>query len=68
MSDFAFLRSTGINTARLPIGFWSLGPSFCAGTPFEDVSKVYANSWSRVLRAIKTAGEDGIGVRVNGRE
>ena len=64
-SDFAYLRSIGINTIRLPIGYWTLGPSFCAGTPFEDVSDVYANSWPRVLRAIKTAEKYGIGVLVD---
>lgn len=64
-SDFAYLRSIGINTVRLPIGFWSLGPSFCQGTPFEDVSDVYVNSWPRVLQAIKTAEGYGIGVLID---
>ncbi|KAF8308871.1 glycoside hydrolase [Clavulina sp. PMI_390] len=64
-SDFAYLRSIGINTVRLPIGFWSLGPSFMQGTPFEDVAQVYMNSWPRVLQAIKTAELYGIGVLVD---
>lgn len=64
-SDFAYLRSIGINTVRLPIGFWSLGPSFCVGTPFEDVGDVYTNSWPRVLQAIKTAEGYGIGVLID---
>jgi glucan 1,3-beta-glucosidase len=64
-TDFAYLHSIGINTVRLPIGYWSLGPQFCVGTAFEDVMSVYGNSWKRVLRAINTAGAYGIGVLVD---
>ena len=44
---------------------WSLGPSFCAGTPFESVSEVYINAWPRILRAINTAAKYDIGVLVD---
>lgn len=64
-SDFQYLASIGINTVRLPIGYWSLGPDFCQGTPFEPVAEVYQNSWSRVVRAINMAAESGIGVLVD---
>lgn len=64
-SDFQYLASIGINTVRLPIGYWSLGPLYCKDTPFEPVANVYANSWSRVVRAINWAGEAGIGVLVD---
>ncbi|KAL1749229.1 glycoside hydrolase superfamily [Schizophyllum fasciatum] len=64
-ADFEYLASIGINTVRLPIGYWSLGPTFTAGTPFQDVSDVYANSWPRIVRAINMAGEAGIGVLVD---
>ena len=64
-SDFEYLASIGINTVRLPIGYWSLGPVYCQGTPFEPVADVYTNSWSRVLRAINWAGEAGVGVLVD---
>lgn len=64
-SDFEYLASIGINTVRLPIGYWSLGPQFCQGTPFENVSNVYENSWQRVTRAISMAGQAGIGVLVD---
>lgn len=64
-SDFEYLASIGINTVRLPIGYWSLGPQFCEGTPFENVSDVYENSWPRVTRAISMAGQAGIGVLVD---
>lgn len=64
-ADFKWLRGVGINTVRLPIGYWSLGPSFCAGTPFEPVADVYTNAWPRVLRAINTAAKYGLGVLVD---
>lgn len=64
-SDFQYLSSIGINTVRLPIGYWSLGPNFCQGTPFEPVSTVYSNAWSRVVRAINMAADSGIGVLVD---
>ncbi|KJA20294.1 glycoside hydrolase family 5 protein [Hypholoma sublateritium FD-334 SS-4] len=61
-SDFNYLASIGINTVRLPIGYWTLGPNFTAGTAFEDVGQAYANSWPRVLRAINQAAHANIGV------
>ncbi|KAI5124592.1 hypothetical protein M0805_003109 [Coniferiporia weirii] len=64
-SDFEYLASIGINTVRLPIGYWSLGPVYCQGTPFEQYADVYTNSWSRVVRAINWADEAGIGVLVD---
>lgn len=64
-ADFAYLRSIGINTVRIPIGFWSLGPEWCDGTPFEDVRDVYEESWPRVLRAVKIAEGYGIGVLID---
>ena len=64
-SDFQYLASIGINTVRLPIGYWSLGPMYCQGTPFEPFADVYTNAWSRVVRAINWAGESGIGVLVD---
>ncbi|KAJ8078677.1 Glucan 1,3-beta-glucosidase 3 [Marasmius tenuissimus] len=63
--DFDYLASIGINTIRLPIGYWSLGPAFCQDTPFQEVSQVYANSWNRVLRAISMAEKAGLGVLVD---
>ena len=61
-SDFYYLSGIGINTVRLPIGYWNLGPKFVQGTPFEAVSDVYANAWPRVLRAVNQAGNAGLGV------
>lgn len=64
-ADFQHLSSIGINTVRLPIGYWSLGPQWCKGTDFEPVANVYQNSWPRVLRAIQWASEFSIGVLID---
>lgn len=64
-ADFEYLASIGINTVRLPIGYWSLGPDFCQDTPFSGVADVYQNSWGRVIRAINMAAESGLGVLVD---
>ena len=63
--DFKYLASIGINTVRLPIGYWNLGPLYCHNTPFEAVSNVYQNSWPRIVRAINMAADAGIGVLVD---
>lgn len=64
-SDFDYLSRIGINTVRLPIGYWNLGPDFTKGTPFENVAPVYQNSWPRVKRAINMANDAGLGVLVD---
>ncbi|KAF9264776.1 glycoside hydrolase family 5 protein, partial [Marasmius fiardii PR-910] len=64
-SDFYYLASIGINTVRLPIGYWSLGPVFCQDTPFQKVSQVYGGSWDRVLNSIKMAENAGLGILVD---
>ncbi|KAK0228429.1 glycoside hydrolase superfamily [Armillaria fumosa] len=64
-ADFEYLASLGINTVRLPIGYWNLGPSFCTGTPFAAVAAVYENAWPRVVRAIGWGLLYGIGVLVD---
>ncbi|KAJ3726080.1 glycoside hydrolase superfamily [Lentinula raphanica] len=63
--DFNYLASIGINTVRLPIGYWSLGPNFLQGTPFANVSSVYENAWAHVVRAINMADISGIAVLVD---
>ncbi|KAH7915012.1 glycoside hydrolase superfamily [Hygrophoropsis aurantiaca] len=61
-TDFDYLASIGINTVRLPVGYWTFGPSYCVDTPFAPFSDIYQNSWPRVLRAINMASQSGIGV------
>ncbi|TFK27355.1 cytoplasm protein [Coprinopsis marcescibilis] len=64
-SDFKYLSNVGINTVRLPIGYWNLGPDFVKGTDYENASEVYQNSWPRVVRTINLAGQYGLGVLVD---
>lgn len=63
--DFNYLASIGINTVRLPIGYWSLGPNFVQDTPFANVSSVYENAWPHVVRAINMAELSNIAVIVD---
>lgn len=63
--DFFYLASIGINTVRLPVGFWHLGPQFCADTVFSDVGHVYENAWNRILHAINMAADAGVGVLID---
>ena len=64
-SDMDYLAGIGINTVRLPIGYWNLGPEYCRGTSYDQISSVYQNSWPRVKRAINMAGKSGLGVLVD---
>jgi len=50
---------------RLPIGYFTLGPSFCKGTPFDKVSAVYTNAWSSVRSLVSRCSAHGIGVLVD---
>lgn len=50
---------------RVPIGYWSLGPAFLQGTPFEKYASVYTNAWARVVRAINAAEKYKIGVLID---
>jgi aryl-phospho-beta-D-glucosidase BglC (GH1 family) len=63
--DFAWLQKIGINTVRVPIGYWSLGVNYCLDTPFQNIAEVYEKSWSRVLRAISWASKYNIGVLID---
>lgn len=64
-ADFDYLAMIGINTVRLPIGFWSLGSAFCKETAFDSVSDVYKYAWPRVVHAINMANNAGLGVLVD---
>ena len=64
-TDFERLAAIGINTVRLPIGYWNLPSQYSKNTPFESVSDVYQNSWQHVLKAINMAANVSIGVLVD---
>ena len=65
--DMEFLINEAFcNTIRLPIGYYTLGPEFCSGTPFEgEPSQVYRNAWSHVLHTCNKLAEAGIGVLID---
>ncbi|PWN20541.1 glycoside hydrolase [Microstroma glucosiphilum] len=60
--DFAYLASRGVNTVRIPIGYWSVGSYYCANSSFSPYAAVYENSWKYVGRAINWAAKYDIGV------
>ncbi|RPD60333.1 glycoside hydrolase [Lentinus tigrinus ALCF2SS1-7] len=63
--DWAWLAGRGINTVRIPIGYYHLcgaDPSVLRGTDFADLGQIFAGAWSRVTHALATASQHGIGV------
>ena len=65
MTDFKKMPLVGVNTVRIPIGYWTLGGQWVKGTDFEPYEKVYQNSWKFVQRAIQWADEMDIGVLID---
>lgn len=63
--DFRNLAAMGINTVRLPIGYWSAGPYFTHYSPFDQYRSVYEFSWRYIARAINWAAKYDIGVIVD---
>ncbi|CAD6889638.1 unnamed protein product [Tilletia laevis] len=60
--DFAKLAAIGINTVRIPVGHWSIGPFYALNSRFEPWADVYQFSWRYVARAINWAAKYDIGV------
>jgi aryl-phospho-beta-D-glucosidase BglC (GH1 family) len=64
--DFEWLvKEARCTSIRLPIGYFTLGPEWCVGTPFEGVKEVYVNSWTAVKNFINRARGSGIGVLID---
>lgn len=62
-ADIAWLaRDARVTTIRLPIGYWTLGPRFVSGTPFEPLADVYAGAWTEVKSLVSRCRAAGIGV------
>ena len=59
------VRDAKCTSIRLPIGYFTLGPQFCRGTPFEKVGEVYINAWASVKDLIARARGYGIGVLID---
>ncbi|KAL4247590.1 glycosyl hydrolase 5 (cellulase A) family protein [Abortiporus biennis] len=67
-SDWAWLKDHGFNTVRLPIGYYHLrgiDPSVLNGTDFSTHLAVYEGAWERIVNAIQTARNFGIGVLID---
>ncbi|QIW94888.1 hypothetical protein AMS68_000406 [Peltaster fructicola] len=65
-ADLDYLRDVAkCTTVRLPIGYFSLGPPYCQGTPFESVSQVYTNAWSAVKQLVDRLQQRGIGTLID---
>ncbi|TLD39379.1 glycoside hydrolase family protein [Venturia nashicola] len=54
-----------VTSIRLPIGYFTLGPDYCNGTPFEPYATVYRNAWNSVRALVATARFHGIGVLID---
>ncbi|CAD6443266.1 74db0f9f-350d-4287-80db-8762bcf8097b [Sclerotinia trifoliorum] len=68
VTDKAFgwlAKSAKATSIRLPIGYFTLGPEFCIGTPFENTKDVYQNSWTIVKEFITRARAFGVGVLID---
>ncbi|KAI0667210.1 glycoside hydrolase [Trametes maxima] len=64
-ADWRWLAERGINTVRIPIGYYHIcgaDPSVLAGTDFVDLDHVFAGAWTRIGNILATAYQYGIGV------
>ncbi|PPJ56066.1 hypothetical protein CBER1_02123 [Cercospora berteroae] len=65
-ADLDYLRDVAkCTTVRLPIGYFTLGPAFCKGTPFERVAELYEGSWDAVKDLVRMLYQWGIGVLID---
>ncbi|EMD00666.1 glycoside hydrolase family 5 protein [Baudoinia panamericana UAMH 10762] len=65
-ADLDWLRDAGhCTTVRLPIGYFSLGPPYCEGTPFQPVAAVYQNAWAAVKQLVQRCHQRGVGVLID---
>ncbi|KAF9458536.1 glycoside hydrolase superfamily [Collybia nuda] len=67
-TDFAWLAQRGVNTVRIPIGYYHIcgaDPSVLKGTAFHDFGYVYGGAWSRITGAIELAEKYGMGVLID---
>jgi len=65
--DISFLTiQAHCNMIRLPIGYFTLGPQYCKGTPFEgQMSQVYDQAWPAVLNICSRLARADIGVLID---
>ena len=64
--DLDYLKDVArCTTIRLPIGYFTLGQSYCERTPFQEVSPVYQNAWEAVQQLVQRCYSRGIGVLID---
>ncbi|KAI9774410.1 MAG: Glucan 1,3-beta-glucosidase 3 [Geoglossum simile] len=66
-SDWEWLANSAHCTSiRLPVGYFTLGPAFCSGTPFDgQPAQVYIDAWAAVKAFVLKARSYGIGVLID---
>ncbi|KAI9773972.1 MAG: Glucan 1,3-beta-glucosidase 3 [Geoglossum umbratile] len=63
---FWLVNSAHCTSIRLPIGYFTLGPTYCSGTPFDgQPAQVYVNAWAAVKTFVLRARSNGIGVLID---
>jgi glucan 1,3-beta-glucosidase len=64
--DWDFMRQHGINTVRIPIGYYHLSsPEAISGTEFASFGSIYEGAWARISTAIGNAYRRGMGVLID---
>lgn len=64
-NDWVWITERGINTVRIPIGYYHLcgiDRSVLDRTEFKDFYHVFSGAWTRIVMAIEAARRYGIGV------
>ncbi|KAH9887994.1 glycoside hydrolase [Cubamyces lactineus] len=67
-ADWKWLADAGINTVRVPIGYYHVcgaDPSVLEGTDFADLGAVFTGAWARITNALTIAHRYGIGVLID---
>ncbi|KAK7685459.1 hypothetical protein QCA50_011322 [Cerrena zonata] len=66
--DWEWIARRGINTVRIPIGYYHLcgvDPTVIQGTDFADHLRIFEGAWNRVTNALTTASRYGLGVLID---
>ncbi|KAI0338056.1 glycoside hydrolase [Trametopsis cervina] len=66
--DWAWIADKGLNSARIPIGFYHLcgaDSSVLDGTDFSGLDHVFHGAWHRITNAILAANRFGVGVLID---
>ncbi|KIM35755.1 glycoside hydrolase family 5 protein [Hebeloma cylindrosporum] len=64
-SDWEWIENRGINTVRIPIGYYHIcgaDPAVLHRTDFQPFYDIFAGAWARITQAIEVAASYNIGV------